>query len=92
MQRAGDFIFAPGSFQMGDDRRHGLNDPDQREDHRDIDPAADSDRGKIVRTEMPEQNGIDDHHAHRGHLGDEHRPGLNDNQPGLGKKHERTEG
>jgi hypothetical protein len=73
--------------QVGNDRRHRLQHTDQREDHRNLDAASDGHGGQVDRIEVPEDHGIDHHHADGCQLGDQDGEGMGDQPLGSSTKH-----
>ncbi len=89
LQNASHLALALRTMQMRYHRRHSLQNPDQREDDRNMDAAADRHRSQIDRADMAEHSGIDHHHADGGQLGDQDGEGVGKQPTGSGKEHER---
>ena len=87
LQHPGDLAVALRPVQLGDHRRHRLQDADQREDHRNLDAAANGDGGQVGGADMAEDDGVDHHHADGRKLGNQDRQGMGRQAPGSGEKH-----
>ena len=59
-----DRAVARAALVVRNDRGDGLDDADQRKEHGDVDAAADRHRRQIFGAVVPEQDSVDDHHAH----------------------------
>jgi hypothetical protein len=87
LQSAGDLVLAAGAAEVGNAWRDGLQDTGEGKEHRDVDAAANGHRRQIFGPVVAEKGGVDDHHAHRRQLRDQHRRRVRDNQAGLLSEH-----
>ena len=76
LQGGGNFRVTPGPFELGDHRRHGVEDAGERKSDRHVDATTHRDGRQIAGAVMTEQGRVDHHHAHRRQLGDQHRHGV----------------